>query len=195
MGETVPLPDTEEADNTQELPIMPETATVTGREVFFRDDEIIVSKTDLKGHITYANDVFLNIAGYAEPEVIGQPHSLIRHPDMPRCIFKLLWDAIAGGSEIFAYVKNRCKNGDHYWVLAHVTPSRDGAGEIIGYHSNRRVPNRKILEGSIMPLYEQLRRREEGFANRKEGMNAALGDITHLLQGKGLAYDEYIATL
>ena len=88
---------------------------VTGHEVFFDDDEIIVSKTDLTGKITYANDMFLRIAGYKEVEVLGQPHSLIRHPDMPRSIFKLLWDTISAGGEIFAYVMNRCKNGDHYW--------------------------------------------------------------------------------
>ena len=92
------------------------------------------------------------IAGYTEQEVLGKPHSLIRHPHMPRCVFKLLWDTIAGGDEIFAYVVNRCKNGDHYWVLAHVTPSRNTNGDIIGYHSNRRVPDRKIVEGTITPL-------------------------------------------
>lgn len=132
---------------------MSQIPTVTGKEVFFGDNEIIVSKTDLKGYLTYANDVFLDIAGYTEAEVLGKPHSLIRHPRMPRCIFKLLWETISGGGELFAYVMNRCKNGDHYWVLAHVTPSRNEAGEIIGYHSSRRVPNRKILEGTIVPLY------------------------------------------
>ncbi|MAO57087.1 MAG: chemotaxis protein [Rhodospirillaceae bacterium] len=174
---------------------MDKSASLTGREAFFEDDEIIVSKTDLKGHITYANDVFLKIAGYTEAEVLGKPHSLIRHPHMPRCVFKLLWDTIAGGDEIFAYVVNRCKNGDHYWVLAHVTPSRNTNGDIIGYHSNRRVPDRKIIEGTITPLYEQLRKKEESFDNRKEGMNAAFNDITELLESKGVAYDEFIATL
>ena len=174
---------------------MSQIPTVTGKEVFFGDNEIIVSKTDLKGHLTYANDVFLDIAGYTEAEVLGKPHSLIRHPRMPRCVFKLLWETISGGGELFAYVMNRCKNGDHYWVLAHVTPSRNETGEIIGYHSSRRVPNRKILEGTIVPLYEQLRRKEDSFENRKEGMNAAFGDITQMLQSKGVAYDEFIARL
>jgi PAS domain S-box-containing protein len=179
----------------REVSIMSQTPMVTGKEVFFGDNEIIVSKTDLKGHLTYANDVFLDIAGYTEVEVLGKPHSLIRHPRMPRCVFKLLWETISGGGELFAYVMNRCKNGDHYWVLAHVTPSRNEAGEIIGYHSSRRVPNRKILEGTIIPLYEQLRRKEDSFDNRKEGMNAAFDDITQMLQSKGVAYDEFIARL
>jgi PAS domain S-box-containing protein len=174
---------------------MAQSVSLTGKEAFFDDNEIIVSKTDLKGHITYANDVFLKIAGYTEAEVLGQPHSLIRHPHMPRCVFKLLWDTISAGGEIFAYVVNRCKNGDHYWVLAHVTPSRNTDNQIIGYHSNRRVPDRKVLEGTIMPLYDQLLKKEQSFDNRKEGMNAAFQDITHMLESKGVAYDEFIARL
>jgi PAS domain S-box-containing protein len=78
----------------------------TGRERTWGDEEIIVSKTDLKGIITYANRTFLNVAGYTEEEVLGKPHNMIRHPDMPRCVFKLLWDTIESGNEIFAYVKN-----------------------------------------------------------------------------------------
>jgi PAS domain S-box-containing protein len=113
--------------------------TPTGRERTFDDEEIIVSKTDLSGRITYANDVFLRISGYTEAEVIGQPHSLIRHPDMPRSVFNLLWKTIGAGQEIFAYVVNMAKNGDHYWVLAHVTPTFGPAGDIIGFHSNRRT--------------------------------------------------------
>lgn len=173
---------------------MTKSSYVTGKEAFFGNDEIIVSKTDLKGHITYANDVFLKIAGYTEAEVLGRPHNLIRHPDMPRCVYKLLWDTVSSGSEIFAYVQNRCKNGDHYWVLAHVTPSFDANKTIVGYHSNRRVPDRQALERVIIPLYRDLKKREDAFENRKDGMNAAFDDITALLQGKGVAYDEFIAT-
>jgi PAS domain S-box-containing protein len=109
----------------------------TGRERTWGDEELIVSKTDLKGIITYANRTFLSVAGYTEQEILGKPHSIIRHPDMPRCVFKLLWDTIESGNEIFAYVKNMAKNGDHYWVFAHVTPTLDAHGNIIGYHANR----------------------------------------------------------
>ena len=100
----------------------------TGIERFFEEDEIIVSKTDPKGVITYANRVFLRIAQYEEEEILGAAHNIIRHPDMPQCIFDLLWKTIASGQEIFAYVKNMAKNGDHYWVFAHVTPTFDSAG-------------------------------------------------------------------
>ena len=105
------------------------TVTPTGVERFFPEDEVIVSKTDFKGRITYANETFLNIAGFTEDEILGQPHSIIRHPDMPRCVFKLLWDTIKARSEIFAYVLNMAKNGDHYWVFAHVTPTFDASGK------------------------------------------------------------------
>ncbi len=169
--------------------------SVTGVEVFFEEDELIVSKTDLKGRITYANDVFLKIAGYTEKDVLGQPHSLIRHPDMPRSIFKLLWETIQGGSEIFAYVVNRAKNGDHYWVLAHVTPSRDGDGNIIGYHSNRRVPDRRIVTENIIPLYQSLVAEEHKHSNGKDGMNAAYDMVGAMLADRGLPYDEFVATL
>ena len=76
--------------------------SLTGVERHFDDDEIIVSKTDLKGRITYGNRVFFRLAGYTEKECLGQPHSLIRHPEMPRCIFKLLWDTVEDKQEIFA---------------------------------------------------------------------------------------------
>ncbi|WP_186400660.1 PAS domain-containing protein [Stappia sp. P2PMeth1] len=167
----------------------------TGIERFFEDDEIIVSKTDLKGRLTYCNDVFLRLAGYTEQECLGQPHSLIRHPHMPRCIFQLLWETIQDGKEIFAYVVNRCKNGDHYWVIAHVTPSRDKTGSIVGYHSNRRVPDRKILEGTIIPLYEELLSIERRHANRKDGLKASSEMIKQLLGEKKVQYDEFIARL
>ncbi len=168
---------------------------LTGVERYFDDNDIIVSKTNLKGRITYANDVFLQVAGYTEKEILDQPHSLIRHPDMPRCVFKLLWDTIQGGHEIFAYVLNRCKNGDHYWVYAHVTPSCDASGEIVGYHSNRRVPDRCIIEEAIIPLYKDLKAAEDGESNRKQGLVASSGAVANLLQEKNVQYDEFVATL
>ncbi|MCG8559994.1 MAG: PAS domain-containing protein [Hyphomicrobiales bacterium] len=169
--------------------------TLTGVEQFFDENDIIVSKTDLKGRITYANDVFMNIAGYTEKELLGEPHSMIRHPDMPRCVFKLLWDTIQDRREIFAYVVNRCKNGDHYWVHAHVTPSFDEAGDIVGYHSNRRVPDRRIVEEKIIPLYKELKAAEDRETNRKQGLAASTDMVVGLLSQQGVEYDEFVATL
>jgi PAS domain S-box-containing protein len=114
--------------------------TPTGRETTFGEEEIIVSKTDPRGVVTYANQVFIRVSGYKEEEILGKPHNLIRHPDMPRCVFHLLWTQLKAGREIFAYVKNMARNGDHYWVWANVTPTFDNSGRIVNFHSNRRRP-------------------------------------------------------
>ena len=163
----------------------------SGREARFVDDEIIVSKTDLKGVITYANDVFQRVSGYTEAELIGQPHNLIRHPDMPGAVFKLLWDTLKGGHEIFAYVLNQARNGDHYWVFAHVTPSFDRTGRCVGYHSNRRVPYPDAL-AKVKDLYARMLREERRHSDYQAGMAAATQVLTSALQDAGLTYDEFV---
>ena len=165
-----------------------------GKEVFFERDELIVSKTDLKGRLTYANHTFLDIAGYEEADVIGKPHNMIRNPNMPRAIFELLWATIAKGEEIFAYVVNSAKNGDHYWVIAHVTPSQEN-GQVVGYHSTRRVPNPQTIKNVIEPLYDQLRSIEDQSPNKKEGIQKAIAALNQQLQDKGVSYNEFIASL
>lgn len=169
--------------------------SLTGIERSFDRNELIVSKTDKTGRITYGNGVFMRLAGYDEKHLIGAPHSVIRHPEMPRCVFKLLWDTLGAGKEIFAYVVNRSANGDHYWVFAHVTPSRDASGQIVGYHSNRRVPDRRILNQTILPLYKNLLAEEKKHNNRKEGMNAGFAMLVDLLKQKGMSYDRLIFSL
>ncbi|QDT25303.1 Aerotaxis receptor [Gimesia panareensis] len=166
----------------------------TGLERTFADHEIIVSKTDLKGRITYANHTFIQISGFTEEELLGQPHNLIRHPDMPRSVFKLLWDTIQSGEEIFAYVVNLCKNGDHYWVLAHVTPTFNLSGEIIGYHSSRRVPERKAIE-KVIPRYRSLKRIEGASSDWRTGMQNAILELRSQLDTVGMEYDEYVFAL
>lgn len=172
---------------------------LTGQERTFHRDEIIVSKTDLKGRITYANDVFLRISGYSEAELLGQPHNIVRHPDMPRCVYKLLWTRIEAGSEIFAYVVNRAKDGDHYWVFAHVTPvfsnSDNGTGRTItGYHSSRRVPARPAVDAAA-GLYAALRAEEARYADRNAAMAASGAMLEKILRDKGTSYDEFVFSL
>jgi PAS domain S-box-containing protein len=162
----------------------------TGRETFFQPSELIVSKTDLKGRITYANGVFRRMAGYSESELLGQPHSIIRHPDMPRSAFKLLWDTIEARREIFAFVKNMAASGDHYWVFAHVTPSFDAKGQITGYHSNRRVPDRAMLESAIIPLYAEVLKIERSHVNGKEALAAGYKALTDFVASTKVSYDE-----
>lgn len=167
---------------------------LTGVERTFQTDEIIVSKTDPTGRIVYANDIFINISGYTVNEVLGQPHSMIRHPDMPRAVFKLLWDRISAGHEIFAYVVNRSKNGDHYWVLAHVTPNFDETGQIVGYHSCRRSPKRQAVE-TMSGLYAQLRQLESQ-NERKAGLEKSSAALQQAVQSLGFAsYDRFVLSL
>lgn len=168
--------------------------TPTTTERTFAENEIIVSKTDLKGRLLYVNDVFCHVGLYEETDVLGQQHSVVRHPDMPRSVFHLLWQRIQSGREIFAYVKNMAKNGDYYWVLAHVTPSHDLQGNIDGYHSNRRVPGRTALN-AIVPLYRQILAEEERHADRKQGMHAGAALLEKILNDRSLSYDEFVLGL
>ncbi len=163
----------------------------SNKERFLNNDDIIVSKTDVRGKITYANDIFLNISLYSESEVIGSPHSLVRHPDMPRCIFGLLWENIQEGRELFAYVKNMSKNGDHYWVIAHVTPTFGAAGEIIGYHSMRRSPDRGAVE-RVEQLYRELVDEERRFPNPKAATQAGGAMLQQRLAAAGCPYEEFV---
>lgn len=168
--------------------------TPTKTERTFGEDEIIVSKTDLKGRITYANDVFCRVGMYSERELIGQPHSILRHPDMPRCVFQLLWETIADGREIFAYVKNLAKNGDYYWVFAHVTPSYNAQGAIDAYHSNRRRPDAAAVQ-RIAPIYAALLAEEARHADRKQGQAAGFALLQKTLTDIGQGYDEFVFSL
>lgn len=168
--------------------------TPTGIERFFGADEIIVSKTDPQGRITYANEVFVRISGYTERELVGAPHSIMRHPDMPRCVFKVLWDTIASGREIFAYVDNLTKTGDHYWVLAHVTPTFALDGRLVGYHSNRRVPSRRAVE-AVVPIYATLLAEERRHNSKQSAIDASTRCLMDLLSERRVTYDEFVWSL
>jgi PAS domain S-box-containing protein len=167
---------------------------LTGVERPFFDDEIIVSKTDLSGRITYVNDVFVRVAGYSRAELMGQAHSIIRHPDMPRCVFQLLWDTIQAKRELFAYVVNLAKNGDHYWVFAHVTPTVDARGELVGYHSNRRTIDRRVLP-EVEALYARLRAAEQGHRRKRDAVDASLSLFHDMLHRRNQTYEEYVWAL
>ena len=153
------------------------------------ENVFIVSKTDLKGRITYCNKIFMDLAGYDEEELLGAPHNIIRHVKMPKAVFKLLWSRISQKEEIFAYVINSSKNGDYYWVFANVTASLDVNGKIIGYHSVRRQPNPKAL-AIIEPLYAKMISVE-----KSKGVEASAKILTDLLEEKGVSYDEFVATI
>lgn len=174
---------------------MRQNVSLTGRERTFNAEDVIVTKTDLKGHITYVNRVFLNTSQLTLKQAMGAPHSLIRHPSMPRCVFKLLWDRLAEGHEVFAYVINRAASGDHYWVFAHVTPSYAMDGKVVGYHSNRRVPDKSKIAAVIEPLYAELLSVEQKHADRKQGMHAAFALLLDKLKTAGVDYDRFVFSI
>jgi hypothetical protein len=166
----------------------------TGIERPWTEDELIVTKTDLKGRITYANQVFLRVAQLTENEALGAPHNIIRHPEMPRCVFKLLWDTLEAKKEIFAFVNNMAMSGDHYWVFAHVTPSFDAQGNVTDYHSNRRKPKPSQIT-AIKPIYDVLLGEERKHTSPKDGLAASTALLENTLQTKGITYEEFVFSL
>lgn len=153
------------------------------------DNDFIVSKTDLTGKITYCNKIFMEMAEYTEAELLGKPHSIVRHPDMPKAVFKYLWTTIGKKEEVFAYVVNKTKENNHYWVFTNVTASLDDNGNKIGYYSVRRKPNPKALE-TIIPLYKKMIEIE-----KSSGVDASFKLLTDILAEKGVSYDELIISL
>lgn len=162
---------------------------LTGTELEFQEGKVIVSKTDLKGKIIYGNKYFIDISGFDELELLGAPHNILRHEKMPAIIFKLLWEYVQSGREIFAYVVNQTKNGDYYWVFANVTPSYDSQGNIIGYLSVRRKPAKESLE-TIKELYDTLYQ-----AEKRSGIGESERTLHSLLEQQGMTYEQYILSV
>jgi len=167
--------------------------TPTTVEHSLNRDSFIVSKTDTKGRITYANRTFMHIAGYAEHELLGQQHNIVRHPDMPRAVFHLLWETIQQGKECFAYVKNLCKDGSFYWVFANVTADHDQNHNICGYFSVRRKPRREAL-AVIEPIYREMLAAEQA-AGPKAAIAAGSRILETRLQEGNSEYEPFILGL
>ncbi|MFN3688730.1 PAS domain-containing protein [Salinarimonas sp.] len=160
----------------------------------FPPGALIVTKTDLAGKITYANPTFLAMARLSEAEALGAPHSIIRHPDMPRAVFAHLWAELEAGREVFAFVLNLAADGAHYWVLAHVTPSRAPDGRIVGYHSSRR-PDNPRARAAVVPLYAKLREIERAAGDRRAGLEASLAALGAILQARGTTWEALVFDL
>lgn len=167
--------------------------TPIDHEVVLADDEFIVSKTDTKGIITYVNRTFMTIAGYAEAELLGKQHNIIRHPDMPRGAFQLLWDTLQQGEEFFGYVKNMCKDGSYYWVFANVTPDFDTRGQLRGYYSVRRKPTRLAIN-TIDPIYQKMLKIEQS-STTKEAIAHSMDYLNETLQALNTSYPHLILNL
>jgi PAS domain S-box-containing protein len=158
-----------------------------------REDDFIVSKTDPKGIITYGNPIFIEFSGYAEEELLGVQHNIIRHPDMPRAAFKLAWSTIQSGKEFFGYVKNMSKDGGFYWVFTHITPDFDASGKIVGYTSVRRCP-RPGAVAKIEPVYRAMLDAERA-AGAQAAIEAGTAVLVDIMKQSGMSYEELVFSL
>lgn len=155
-----------------------------------KEDDFIVSKTDLKGNIIYCNKIFIEISEYTEKELLNKPHNILRHPQTPKAIFKYLWKNIQKKEEVFAFIINKTKNDNEYWVYANVTATLDTKNNIVDYYSVRRKANPKALE-IIIPLYKKMVEIE-----KYQGIEASFNILENLLKEKGnISYDEFIISL
>lgn len=164
--------------------------TPTAVERVMREDDFIVSMTDPKGIISYGNRTFIEFSGYSEAELLGSQHNIIRHPDMPRAVFKLLWDKIQNREECFAYVKNMSKDGSFYWVFTNVTPNFDANENITGYFSVRRKP--KLSGIKTMTEVYRIMLEAEKKAGPANAIAASTKILVDILNEKGLSYDELV---
>jgi aerotaxis receptor len=128
---------------------------VTQRERQYPEQQRLISTTDCSGMITYCNDAFVDISGFDREELLNSPHNLVRHPDVPCSVFEHMWQTLKKGQPWMGIIKNRCKNGDHYWVNAYVTPMVDGNGTVVGYESVRTKPSADHIRRATQ-LYARL---------------------------------------
>ncbi len=154
--------------------------TPINEEIVLDPKRYIVSETDEKGKITFVNDYFMEVSGYTEEELMGKAHNIVRHPDMPKVVFKLLWETIGQGKNINAVVKNLAKDGKYYWIFTEFESRRDtDTGEIIGYHAARKSISKHVLE-IIAGLYGKLLEIE-----KNEGVEASEKYLIAFLKEKG----------
>jgi len=161
--------------------------TPSDREVDWNKNKVLLSKTDIKGTILYANEDFIDVSGYDEFELIGQPHNIIRHPDMPKVIFKFLWDSIKSSKNIHVIIKNMSKTGRYYWVITDFKIIADSDGEIVGYFGTRKSVREDIIVKFIEPLYKKLLHIEEA-----SGLLASEEYLIGFLEERKKTYMEYI---
>ncbi len=164
--------------------------TLIDEEITLNPKRYIVSKTDAKGMITFGNDYFVEISGYKESELMGKPHNMIRHPDMPRVIFKLLWSRIQSNQGMIAVIKNRAKDGRYYWVITEFEIKKDKlSNQVVGYTAFRQGASTPVVK-EITSLYRKLNEIEEA-----SGMEESQKYLMGFLENKDMSYDEYINKL
>lgn len=162
---------------------------VIDKEIVFSKKKFIVSKTDLKGNILFINKNFCEISGYTEEELIGIPHNVMRHPDMPKAIFFLIWSSLLAGREVSGVIKNLAKSGEYYWVIADFSVNRDNNGNVKSLTAFRRAAPNQVVE-SIEELYTTMLSIE-----KKHGIESSLSYLEAFLEEQQLSYDEFLGEL
>lgn len=172
---------------------MKNKVTPTNFETIVPENKLLVSKTNEKGIITYCNPEFINLSGYSEKELLGKQHNIVRHPDMPRVIFKLLRDALQNNREFNGYIKNLAKDGGYYWVFANVTPSFSSENKLEGYNFVRRKPDPDKLN-YIQILYLELLDIERQ-SDTKDAIEKSQFKLDSVLNAREMGYDEFILSI
>ncbi len=162
---------------------------ILDEEIMFSKKKFIVSKTDIEGNILSVNQNFCDITGYQYEELLGQPHSILRHPDVPKAIFYMIWKSLLAGMEVSAVIKNVAKSGKYYWVIADFSMKRDRYGKLETFTSFKRYAPKHVSE-AIQELYNAMSSSE-----RKSGMEGSLLYLESFLEEKQLSYNEYLEEL
>jgi PAS domain S-box-containing protein len=157
------------------------------KEVVWDKTQTIMSKTDLFGTIEYVNQAFADVSGFEEDELMTHPHNIIRHPDMPKVIFKVLWENIKAGNQFHGIVKNLTKSGRYYWVITDFEYSRDAKGTIQNYIARRKAVPENVITNHIAPLYKKLLEIEQ-----TSGISTSEKYLTGYLEDQNLSYVDLI---
>lgn len=162
-------------------------------EQTFSSDELIVSKTDLKGHITYANRTFMRICNFSEKQLLGQPHNIIRHPDMPRGVYYAMWKSLKLKQEFFGFVKNITADGHYYWVFANITPDYVD-DKVIGFYSVRRQAPKTAVE-QITQHYQQMLQLERTLPENQAPKSSWEWLTSQIQSRHHIGYEEFVLNL
>ena len=171
----------------RDIELTVERPTPIDKEVGWNKSQVVISETDVYGRITNVNDVFCNVCGYSPDEMIGQPHSIIRHPDMPKLVFKLLWDNLKVGNNFIGVIKNLAKSGEYYWVITDFEMRRDATGNITHYIARRKSVPKAVIENYVAPLYQTLLKLE-----KVGGMELSSRFFKNYLAKQGKDYIDFI---
>ncbi len=159
------------------------------REVMWDKTQELVSKTDKFGTIKYCNEAFVNVSGFEEYELIGQSHNIIRHPDMPKVIFKLLWDNLSKGNDFHAVVKNKTKNGRYYWVITQFEIFINENGQITDYLSRRKAVSPFVIS-KFEAFFKKIKQIEDAV-----GIEAAEEYLKGFLEYNKMTYEEFLTNI